>query len=225
MTRCDFCAVSGSTPTVSHLGSVLGGGRNPQVASNEAAVVVPTIGAFTAGYVLIVPRRHTLALSQLPDPDRHDVADLAVTTAQRLSDLYARPVLGFEYGLKAPGARRIEHAHLHLLPSSADLRWWLSAYLTAVPVPSLADVPNDPSSSYITVWGLSGETTYFPVPTNAFPRLRLRQVVAHLDRDIAAADWDWEQQPCRALMLRTLEELAPSVRVRDTAGAAGGFHG
>ncbi|ABD11183.1 HIT family hydrolase, diadenosine tetraphosphate hydrolase [Frankia casuarinae] len=180
------------------------------LAANAYAAAVPTIGAYVAGYLLLVPRSHVLSLGALDRTARAGVDALMREMAARLADRYDSPVLGFEYGLNAAGQRRIEHGHLHLLPTEANLRGWLAKRLTGHPIASLVDLPADPAHSYILVRDQSGALTVYPVPTGTHPRIRLRHVVAALDPRLDGSDWDWESDPHADLMRRTVDDLAPT---------------
>lgn len=208
MSRCQLCLAADPHSGAGDLAALLRPGQRPQVGSNPHAVAVPTIGAFTAGYLLIVPRRHALSLGMLPPAERAGVGRLALAAAARLRGVYGRPVLGFEYGLNVRGARRIGHAHLHLLPSDADLAGWVAHRVPGRAVTSLHDLPSDPTRSYITVWDQQGTVTVHPVPNDISPRMRLREVVAQLDSQVSAEDWDWQTHPHPELVRQTVDDLA-----------------
>ncbi len=125
---CDLCTAIDPTVVDCALQRHLRPDQPRRVDHNAAAAAaVPTIGAFVPGYLLIVPTRHTTSLGLLPAAELAGVQQLAERTAAQLRRVYGGLVLGFEYGLNVPGARRIEHGHLHLLPSSvgAALRGFL----------------------------------------------------------------------------------------------------
>ncbi|WP_433466985.1 HIT family protein [Spirillospora sp. CA-128828] len=145
---CVLCAgadPSRSTP----LDGLLPPGRSRFIAVGENLVAVPTYGCFVPGYLLLVPRAHTLSFGQLRTDALEEAQALVEDLAARLQAVYGLPVLAFEYGLAAAGVRRIEHAHWHLLPSTANLAGWLDERLNGEEVGALADLPAD--RSYIAV--------------------------------------------------------------------------
>ncbi|MEU4243134.1 hypothetical protein [Actinoplanes sp. NPDC026619] len=190
------------------------------MAGNQHAAAIPTIGAFTCGYLLVVPTAHTTSIGRLPRADRRAVHALTEQLAGRLSDTYDSPVIGFEYGLNMPTGRRVEHGHQHLLPSTAGpaLRTFLSWHLPMTQVTSMEDLPGDPDSSYISVYEPGRPLSVYPVANNAFPRIRLREVVALLDPRVPANLWDWQIAPFTTLMQATVDHLS-RVPARALTGA------
>lgn len=207
MTACDLCLVLDPAATDGPLQRHLRPGQSHLVAGNEHAAAFPTIGAYVPGYVLIVPRVHGPSLGQLGRDALRGVEDLTTELATRITGVYGGSVLGFEYGLNRVGARRIEHAHLHLLPTAVDLRAWLSVRLRGYDIDSLTDLPSTRDHSYITVWQPPGRYTVYPVPNDAAPRIRPRQVVADLDERVDVTRWDWETAPHGSLIRQTVDDL------------------
>jgi diadenosine tetraphosphate (Ap4A) HIT family hydrolase len=185
-------------------------GRSRFVAVTPRFVAVPTYGCFVPGYLLIVPRTHVLAFGGLDAAARAEAEDLIGELAARLETVYRMPVLGFEYGLAALGVRRIEHAHWHLLPSSADLTGWLDARLTGRPG-SFSQLPS--RASYIAVRAPDAHLRLFDVGRNAnevravHQRIRLRRTVAALDPRVPDTTWDWAEQRYSELIRATVTDL------------------
>jgi len=118
------------------------------------------------------------------------------------------PVLGFEYGLDITGERRVEHAHLHLVPTFADLAGWLSERLNGLTLRALSSLAGQ-AASYIAVLQVgAGGVRVYPVPRNSSPRIRLREAVAALDSRVPPGAWDWHAWPFPRLMRRTIDDLA-----------------
>ncbi|MFF5273701.1 HIT family protein [Streptomyces sp. NPDC000133] len=223
MPDCDLCQAINPDVDDCTLQHHLHAGQQRVVAANMYAAAVPTIGAFVPGYLLVVPTTHVLSLGQLSDDELEEVEDLAHHLADRLHQVYRRPILTFEYGLNLPAGRRISHGHLHMLPSTADLGEWLAARAPGYEIASYAQVPRGTDTSYITVRDQTGTLTCYPVPNDAFPRIRLREVVAQLDPQIEDAAWDWQAHPFPELIRTTVDDLTtvkPTAR-RATAYRAG----
>ncbi|MFI6416933.1 HIT domain-containing protein [Streptomyces sp. NPDC050842] len=223
MPDCDLCQAINPAVGDCTLQRHLHAGQQRVVAANENAAAVPTIGAFVPGYLLVVPTTHVLSLGQLNDEELEGTEELAHDLADQLHQLYRRPILTFEYGLNVPAGRRVGHGHLHILPSPADLEEWLTARVAGHEIASYAQVPRGPETSYITVRDQTGTLTCYPVPNDAFPRIRLREVVAQLDPQIEDAAWDWQAHPFPELMRATVDDLitVKPAALRATASQAG----
>ncbi|MBZ3908442.1 MULTISPECIES: HIT domain-containing protein [Streptomyces] len=222
MPDCDLCQAIDPSVDDCTLQRHLHAGQQRVMASNEHAAAVPTIGAFVPGYLLVVPTTHTLSLGQLSNEELEGVEDLARDLTDQLHRVYRRPTLSFEYGLNLPAARRIGHGHLHILPSTADLGGWLARRVPGYEIASYTQVPRGADTSYITVRDQTGTLTCFPVPNDAFPRIRLRKIVARLDPQIEDTAWDWEAHPFPELMRATVEDLTTVKPARPEAAYRAG---
>ncbi|MFD0437293.1 HIT family protein [Streptomyces chartreusis] len=213
MPDCDLCQAVSPTVQECALQRHLRPGQQRIVATSRYAAAVPTIGAFVPGYLLIVPTRHVLSLGRLPDDELKDLEEFARHEAERLHHVYRQPVLAFEYGLNVPDGRRVGHGHLHLLPTTADLAECLAKQLPGHKIDSFTELPRSDDTSYIAVQDWTGVTMCHPVPNEAAPRLRLREIVAHLDRRVPGETWDWQSHPFPDKMRRTIDDLtkAPSL--------------
>jgi diadenosine tetraphosphate (Ap4A) HIT family hydrolase len=206
---CDLCAAADPAGATGGLMAHFPDGSSPVVARTPHAIAVPTIGAFVPGYLLVVPLTHSTSIGRLPPHERHGVRVLTDQLADRLAALYASPVLGFEYGLNVARGRRVEHGHQHLLPSRIGpaLRDYLDRRLPLVQVDSLEHLPSDDRRSYISVYEPGRPVSVYPVPNDASPRIRMREVIAHLDPRVFANSWDWQTHPCTDLMRTTVTDL------------------
>jgi diadenosine tetraphosphate (Ap4A) HIT family hydrolase len=215
---CDLCAVIDPTGPGGTLQQHLRPGQDRHIATNADAVAVPSIGALVPGYVLVAARVHTTSLGLLPTGVLSAVEQLAEQMVTRLQAVYGLPVLGFEYGLNQPGARRVEHAHLHLMPTEvgAAFRTTLGERLPTHEVDRLLRLPSLGDRSYICVWGPGQPVAVHPVANDARPRIRLREILADLDPRLDTAQWDWETHPGTALIRATIDDLATAAQ-RDVA--------
>jgi diadenosine tetraphosphate (Ap4A) HIT family hydrolase len=207
-TRCALCAGLDAGAD-SPLQRLLPPGRSRFVAQTVRFAVIPTIGCFVPGYVLVVPRVHALSFGQLSLDALDEAEGLLRDMTVRLAAVYHLPVLGFEYGNNVPGGRRIGHAHWHLLPSRAGLQEWLAARLDGQAITGLAGLPRERGASYIAVRGQDSRTTVYLVPNQPRQRIRLRRAVASLDPRVSDDDWDFEQHWFPDLIRQTVEDLAP----------------
>jgi diadenosine tetraphosphate (Ap4A) HIT family hydrolase len=178
------------------------------VARTRHFAALPTFGCFVPGYILVVPHAHVMSFGQLSQQSLAEAGELVDRLCARLSAVYGMPVLGFEYGNNFPGGRRVEHAHWHLLPSTADLAGWLCTRLTGHAITELAGLPGEAASSYIAVRDQHGRRTVYPVPNETDQRIRLRRVVADLDPRVDSGAWDFEDARFPDLIRRTVRDLA-----------------
>ena len=203
---CALCE-GADTSAYSPLQRLLPPGRSRFIAHTPGLVAVPTFGCFTAGYILVVPRVHVTSFGRLNTATLVEADELIATLSARITRVYGMPALGFEYGNNVPGSRRIEHAHWHLLPSSADLDGWLAARLRGQVVTSFTELPHRQDASYIAIRDQRGRLSTYPVPNSPEQRIRLRRLVAELDPRVDAGGWDWAARNYPDLIRRTVADL------------------
>jgi diadenosine tetraphosphate (Ap4A) HIT family hydrolase len=215
MSDCDLCQAVNPAVGQCALQDHLHVDQHRIVATSRHAAAVPTIGAFVPGYLLVVPTRHVLSLGQLTDDELCAVEEFARQMADRLHHVYRQPVLVFEYGLNVLDGRRVGHGHLHMLPTTARLPEWLSTRLPGHEIDSFTRLPRTGHTSYIAVQDWTGTLMCYPVPNDASPRIRLREVVARLDPRVADEAWDWQAHPFPELMRATVDDLVAPATTRD----------
>jgi diadenosine tetraphosphate (Ap4A) HIT family hydrolase len=112
--QCQFCAIAEGRGT---------NGVDEILQESENFVAVASVGSLTPGWMLIVPKSHQLSLAGSPAMEEFEAFSSDV--AERISALFAgAPVRAFEHGANREGSPvgcGVNHAHLHLLPSTQSL--------------------------------------------------------------------------------------------------------
>jgi len=115
--------------------------------------VVPTLGAFVEGYLLICSKCHFDNFFSLPEFMEKEFKLLKRKVSEVLEENYGALFL-FEHGGGGPerdsGAACIDHAHLHVIPTRADVRGLVQSSGTRVPC-LIEDLPPQ----------LRGKSNYF----------------------------------------------------------------
>lgn len=99
------------------------------IAENSDWYVAATLGQIIGGYALVIPKAHISCMGALtshgPDSQTEAMLEITKETCRALSLEYQHsnsatpyPVTVFEHGIVG---QTIKHAHLHLLPTMADL--------------------------------------------------------------------------------------------------------
>ena len=107
-------------------------------------VVMPTIGAFVEGYVMIVSKEHYECIGKMPEDTLHELEQLVARIKACIQERYNMDVVCFEHGgvsctKRAGGC--IVHAHLHLVPCDVPIIGEVRKRgLTAVPISDISDL-------------------------------------------------------------------------------------
>jgi diadenosine tetraphosphate (Ap4A) HIT family hydrolase len=203
---CELCAACDPDVTTCALGDLTRPGQSWIVCHDRIATVIPTVGPLRAGHVLVVPHRHVTSLGRLSVTELDALEGTVAAARHLLQSAYGEGAVAFEYGFNVPGGRRVEHAHLHIVPTtSTRLYDHVAQELQGTPIRRLTELPPRPDWSYVFLETHVGDRHVFPVPNDAEPRLRLRDILAPaLGPD---ADGDWERSPRADLIQQTVDDL------------------
>jgi ATP adenylyltransferase len=94
-----------------------------EILRTERFVAVPSAGSLVAGWMLVVPRRPMLNLSQTTADERNELEGIASDIADRLG-VGGQEIYFFEHGSRAVGSLTgcgVDQAHLHIVPLPFDL--------------------------------------------------------------------------------------------------------
>lgn len=178
---------------------------------DEDLVVVPAIGGFVPGYVLIIPREHVPSVALLASGMVRRIETVKAMVRAALTPLFGAPVF-FEHGPVAPSNASgscVQHVHVHCLPTDVDL------------LPALRERHGDalrPLSDYSNITRLAtlrqsyifyetGDGAMFVFSDERLPSQYLRRLfAAKLGFD--GVEWDYAVFPFRENAQRTVDALA-----------------
>jgi ATP adenylyltransferase len=138
--QCQFCAELAGDGNTFYSDAM--GGRLPSrvLYEDEHFVVMPPLGEFMEGGLLLLSREHLLSFAHLPEPLFERLERLIEAIRRVLTSRYGVPPLFFEHG-PAPewskGACCVDHAHLNVFPAAVVVQPHLAERMS-FPLPSLA---------------------------------------------------------------------------------------
>ena len=127
-TFCGFCAELHETDSQNNLLKTV---ITPQLSINsrvmyetENYVVIPTIGCFVEGYVLIVSKQHYDCAGQMALSSIEELCQLIWKVVSAIKQTYGLDCIVFEHGAisctnKFGGC--INHAHIHVVPCNGSV--------------------------------------------------------------------------------------------------------
>jgi diadenosine tetraphosphate (Ap4A) HIT family hydrolase len=186
--------------------------RDRTVLETPHLKVLPSLGHFVKGYLLLVPKSHYCSFADAPREAILEVEQVKATLIQHLSPVYG-PYVFFEHGTRTSGSGGcgIYHAHLHALP--LDAKEVISSLKVEFPhraVRSLLDLKDaTPNVSYLYCGDSSGQSWLF-FPT-FLPSQYMRRMIAE---SAGISQWDWRRSGREGGLLATRTEV---LRVLSTA--------
>jgi ATP adenylyltransferase len=194
---CSFCATARGVPRADY---------DEPVLMSDHFFVVPSLGGFLEGWLLVVPREHLLNLRQTPRSCRAELEAVVAEVSRALESRYG-PLVKFEHGPGQCGSSAgcsIDHAHLHVVPYRAPLREAVEAESRAdlglVQVDSLFEiVSTPPRSSYLYLEEADGQA--FIGFADALESQLVRRVLAR--RAGRGTSFDWREDLALENLART----------------------
>jgi diadenosine tetraphosphate (Ap4A) HIT family hydrolase len=185
---------------------------NEPVLETANFVVWPSLGSLVPGWLLVVPRRHTLCLSSLDRARLDDLGRLESLLRTQLGSVYGLPVSSFEHGPRRPGdpvACTIDHAHLHVVPTSIDLKEAAGRLtgLTWTAVTGLSECQARHRQGLSYIYLRSPDERQFVLADTSLPSQLMRRAMAG---GLAGnLNWDWRSDHRLPTARETRNTLAP----------------
>lgn len=211
--NCCFCKEY-ANPIESQYYNELGNKINVEsriIMETENWYVIPTLGCFTVGYVLLVCKKHYLCMATLSEELFLEMLALKDKIEQYLYRQLGYSCLTFEHGttnLNESGANSVDHVHIHLVPFTQVI--WpnisrdynLNEYKTIASYESLflswkTKLPN----TYLLFQDVD-KTIYYLSDFKGIPSQFFRKCLASY---IGISQWDWKQENFQINFLKTLE--------------------
>ena len=190
---------------------------NKTILESRNFVVVPTLGHFIPGWLLVIPREHHLCLGALDDELMSELTAVKRKSEDLLRGIYGA-VIKFEHGpcLSVTVGTCVAHAHLHIVPTKEDLRSELASFFRGREIHGLHELSFlfEHKCPYILYEDDAGSAAVYETPL--IPSQFMRMLLA---RKIGAlAKYDWRDY-------FGLEELASFMRHLENAhiGSANGL--
>ncbi len=197
---------------------------DPPISSNRILwesnnfIILPSIGSFTPGYLLLMPRSHVPSFAALTPARLRTGWRIAEKMRQQIEDRYG-PCIIAEHGpgpTGTMGAACCAHAHWHFIPCNPHQV--SSAYEVAGGLPTdlttIEQLRDWRGSAYMFLSPL--KNVYWTWPHSAsFPPQFVRRVCAKI---LGCADfYNWALYPYRENMLQTRTTL--TLNIRDVVGS------
>lgn len=210
---CPFC-VEFENDGLSIFAGMMGGKLASRVIyEDEHFVVMPPLGQFMEGGLLVLTRQHLLSLAYLPEALFEHLERLLAAIQRASQSLWGVSPLIFEHG-PAPewskGICCVDHAHLNIFPAKVLVHGHLSDRMQ-LPLHSLSELRRFQNAEfgYLMVQENDGSRRIFDganVPTQLVRRI--------ITRELGVAErWHWRDYPGLQELLATYSALKGKIRL------------
>lgn len=97
---------------------------NVSLVDTDLFTVVPSLGAIVPGWLLVVPKGHTICAGAMAQDHRSELEVVVHNAAEAMRAEFGRVII-FEHGPSQTGQQlgcSIDHTHIHLVPSLLDIK-------------------------------------------------------------------------------------------------------
>ena len=165
---------------------------NRPILQSSNFVVIPTLGHFIPGWLLIVSRVHVPCVGALDLTVFDELCAVKTKCESLLAALYGQSI-SFEHGSCSygPSATCVEHAHIHVVPTNEDLTEVLAQHFSGCRVHKFEEltVMFAQKRSYLMYEDAHGVKTVFdtPIVPSQYLRMLLASRVGRLEK------YDWRE--------------------------------
>lgn len=179
--------------------------------------IMPTIGQFIKGYLLIIPCKHIMSNAELDDSMRKEFISVLDDAIYMLELTYGiSHVLVWENGTGNSGIGKakdsVVHAHTHVAPSNMDAN--SISLMSGISMEDIlfSELPKFNRHSYLLIrndddcrWKISCD------PNVYIPRQYVRQCLAE-EYNIPGTQWNWRIYPYEDLLMQTYHDISSTLR-------------
>ena len=183
--------------------------KSRYVYEDDTFVVMPTLGAFVEGYVMVVSKEHHDCVGKMPSEDIAHLETLMEEITARIRAVYHTDVICFEHGAVSCANKFggcLNHAHVHLVPCNTSLIEEIRDYdLEVELLTSLADLQalGQEGRPYLFFRDTDGKQ--YLITGEFIVSQFFRQLVsAHMGLD---RKWDWRENLYLDNVLKTVKGL------------------
>jgi hypothetical protein len=180
---------------------------------DEYFVVMPPLGEFMEGGLLLLSREHLLSFAHLPAPLFEHLERLMQAIGGVLLRRYGVPPLFFEHG-PAPewskGVCCVDHAHINIFPAAVRLHPHLAERMN-FPLSSLAGLARLQRSEFGYLFIQENDGSRRVYDGHLVPTQLVRRVIASA---IGCPErWHWRDFPCGDQLVATFNALKGEIRL------------
>ncbi len=177
--------------------------RDRVVLETKNFVVIPTVGCFQIGYLLVVPKEHYLCFGEF-DESLFEELDLIVEKITSYVKKYkGKDCIIFEHGtrdLSMVTATSIMHAHIHIIPFEYDMVSFLPVYCELKKINGFKDL-SDEMENYLFLRDKNGNS--YIVKNDAYPSQFFRKIACQALG--IPKYWNWKEYKFTENMEITLD--------------------
>lgn len=190
---------------------------NRTVYESSNFFVMPTLGEFVCGYLLIIPKQHVMSNAELELSIEKEFLSVLEDIVYILNLTYnTSHVLVWENGTGNSGIGKakdsVVHAHTHIAPSNLDANQIQIISGFSFKEISTTDISLYGKHSYLLIKGEDDDNWIINDDENLYiPRQYIRQLLAE-EYSISGEQWNWRIYPFKDSMYKTRNDILSTLK-------------
>ena len=168
---------------------------------NDRFVIIPSIGPFTVGHVLVVPKIHIISLFNSPVDIINDYQVFINDITSKMA-IFSAELLEIEHGSTNTinAGASIQHSHIHLIPGYGFLENILEDKFKVIKSKNNIIGLSRINKPYVYIRGSTRISKLYLV--GALPQQYMRKV---LFNQYGRNDWNWKKYPNLNIIKKTID--------------------
>lgn len=203
---CEFC-IEIDKPSESYFYKLFSskGIQSRVLLEDSRFIAIPGLGSLTDGYVLLLPKQHSISLAYLTPDFLNEMDDLKSRILDFMKRFYPR-IFCFEHGAASNTCRAgacVDHAHLHICPCTTDIEGEIDSSFEKVSLNTMSELKqfSEKNTPYIFFENQDGKKWAYLLPSRVESQYMRRIWAKALGKQ---DDWDWAVFTCYENILKTI---------------------
>lgn len=165
-------------------------------------VLLPTVGCFEVGYLLVIPKQHFLCFGELSSDLIDELDKIIFRISEYIKKKDKRKCIIFEHGTRdidGHTSSSIIHAHIHIIPFEKEIKRYLPIKCKLKKIAGFTDLRKE-TNNYLFLKDISGN--HYVVENEDYPSQFFRQIVCNA---LGIGEcWDWREHSFFNNMKKTI---------------------
>lgn len=204
--KCDFC--EGYENIIINSRKI-----NRVLLETESFYVIPTIGSFVEGYLLIISKKHILSMGCLLSDEYYELSKIIIVLRNFFKKYYNCEAIVFEHGTGSvtdASSASVVHAHTHVIPTNSSIMNQIENHFGKDNITRIRDIKR------LSEYGASHRSYLYYQDINSqqyiiddflcTSQILRKFIYEELNKD----RWDWRLYPEYENLLKTINKVSKS---------------
>lgn len=210
--KCSICAELNEDDECNLLKKYCPAIESRLIFSTSDFCILPTLGSFVPGYLMIITRDHIASIGHLAN-DKLDTLERLIACCKKvIQSKFLKRSIVFEHGPVSPTKRGgccIDHAHVHIVPTDLEIIHQFHSSLSIEKIEKIYEIQSYIRRGIPYIFYENLDSSRFVLEGDIIPSQYVRQVIAR-NLNLPYGEWDWRHYPFCNNIMETLRIIKVS---------------